>query len=62
MNAIICFAIRGFDDLLIPLRDANDLDLPATTFGHSIMVILQFLWSFCTWLNITVNYSFLLND
>jgi len=37
-NAVVCFVVRGFDDLLIPLRDVSTLDVPAATFGHSVKV------------------------
>ena len=41
MLLVVC-AIRGFDDLLIPLRDANAVDITATTAGHSITVFDRF--------------------
>jgi len=58
-NAVVCFVVRGFDDLLIPLRDVSTLDVPAATFGHSVKVTYsQSVRSLCTKINKNINDNF----
>ena len=54
MLLVVC-TIRGFDDLLIPLRDANAVDITATTAGHSITVFDRFYAVYAANCEILVN-------
>jgi len=38
----VVFVFRGFDDLLVPLRDVSAQDVPATTAAHTVVVFCSF--------------------